>query len=107
MSKLTTVSEARMQHRNARLTPTGRRQLLTLVDEREMTFEAAAAASKVAKSTVHTWVARWRAASAAERESLACFEDRSSRPRHSPRLLSEADQPRLRGPPAARAGARD
>jgi transposase InsO family protein len=60
-----------------------------------MTFEAAAAASNVAKSTVHTWVARWRAASAAERESLACLEDRSSRPRHSPRLLSEADHDRV------------
>jgi len=60
-----------------------------------MTFEAAAAASNVAKSTVHSWVARWRAASAAERESLACLEDRSSRPRHSPRLLSEADHDRV------------
>jgi transposase InsO family protein len=60
-----------------------------------MTFEAAAAASNVAKSTVHTWVARWRTAGAAERESLACLEDRPSRPKHSPRLLSEADHDRV------------
>jgi transposase InsO family protein len=84
-----------MQHRNARLTPTGRLELVRLVEEQEMSFEAAAAASNVSKSTVHTWVTRWRGASAAERESLACLEDRSSRPRRSPRLLSEADHDRV------------
>ena len=42
-----------MQHPNARLTPTGRLQMLKLVEERGLTFEAAAAASNVAKSTVH------------------------------------------------------
>jgi transposase InsO family protein len=84
-----------MQHRNARLTPTGRRHLVALVEERGFTFEAAAAASNVAKSTVHNWVGRWRAASGQERESLACLEDRPSRPKHSPRMLSEADHDRV------------
>ena len=47
-----------MQHRNAPLTPNGRRRLVALVEEEGLTFEAAAAASNVAKSTVHTWVSR-------------------------------------------------
>ena len=84
-----------MQHRNARLTPNGRLQMLRLVEEQGMTFEAAAAASNVSKSTVHAWVSRWRAAGPKERASLACLEDRPSRPRFSPRLLSEADHDRV------------
>jgi transposase InsO family protein len=84
-----------MQHRNARLTPTGRRQLVLLVEERGLTFEAAAAASNVAKSTVHAWVVRWRAASIEERSSLACLEDRPSTPKHSPRMLSAEDHDRV------------
>jgi len=84
-----------MQHRNARLTPTGRLHMVRLVEVQGLTFEAAAAASNVAKSTVHGWVARWRAASLAERESLVCLEDRSSRPKRSPRQLSEADHDRI------------
>jgi transposase InsO family protein len=84
-----------MQHRNARLTPTGRYQLVLLVEERGLTFEAAAAASNVAKSTAWEWVRRWRAARGAERRSLACLEDRSSAPRRSPRMLSEADHDRV------------
>jgi len=84
-----------MQHRNARLTPTGRLHMVRLVEELGLTFEAAAAASNVARSTVHTWVARWRAATPAERASLACLEDRCSRPKRSPRLLSAADHERI------------
>jgi transposase InsO family protein len=84
-----------MQHRNARLTPTGRHQLVLLVEERGFTFAAAAAAANVAKSTAHTWVARWRAATPAERRSLACLADRPSTPKRSPRLLSAADHDRV------------
>ena len=84
-----------MQHRNAPLTRTGRHRMVCLVEEEGLTFEAAAAASNVAKSTVHTWVSRWRSASPAERASLACLEGRSSRPRRSPRRLSEADHDRI------------
>jgi transposase InsO family protein len=84
-----------MQHPNARLTPTGRLEMIKLVEQRGLTFEAAAAASNVAKSTVHTWVARWREADSQERRTLACLEDRCSRPRSSPGMLSEADQERI------------
>ena len=84
-----------MQHPNARLTATGRLHMVLLVEERKYTFEAAAAASNVAKSTVHTWVGRWRAASDEERRTLACLRDRSSRPKTSPRLLSSAEQQRI------------
>ena len=41
-----------MQHANAPLTPNGRHRMVVLVEEQEFTFEAAAAASNVAKSTV-------------------------------------------------------
>ena len=84
-----------MQHRNARLTPTGRLQMVRLVEEGGLSFEAAAAASNVAKSTVHSWVIRWRVASAEERASLGCLQDRSSTPRRSPRMLSEQDHDRV------------
>ena len=49
-----------MQHGNAPLTPLGRRRLVALVEEEHLTFEAAAAASNVSRSTAHTWVTRWR-----------------------------------------------
>jgi transposase InsO family protein/transposase-like protein len=64
-------------------------RLVKLVVEDGLTFERAAARSNVAKSTCWGWVDRWRAASDQERASLACLEDRSSRPRCSPRLLDE------------------
>ncbi len=83
-----------MQHGNAPLTPNGRRRLVALVEEEGLTFEAAAAASNVAKSTAHTWVTRWRQAAEAERRDLSCLRDRSSRPHTSPRMLSEADHER-------------
>jgi transposase len=60
-----------MQHRNAPLTPTGRLRMVELVEEEGLTFEAAAAASNVAKSTVHLWVTRCSTASLAFC-SLAC-----------------------------------
>jgi transposase InsO family protein len=88
------LKEARMQHGNAPLTPNGRRRLVALVEEEGFTFEAAAAASNVAKSTAHTWVTRWREAGKAERRDLSCLRDRSSRPHHSPKMLSEADHER-------------
>src|SRR5918999_5744470 len=73
-----------MQHANAPLTPNGRLRLVRLVVEDGFTFEAAAAASNVAKSTCWEWVRRWRAARDEERRTLACLEDRPSRPRASP-----------------------
>jgi len=85
-----------MAHRNARLTPTGRLQLVKLVVEDGKTFEQAAACSNVrSKSTVSTWVGRWRAASDDERRTLACLQDRSSRPHSSPRMLAACEQERI------------
>ncbi len=84
-----------MEHRNAPLTRTGRLRLVRLVEEDGLTFAAAAAAANVAQSTVHCWVGRWRAASEQERSTLACLEDRSSRPHISPTMLSEADHDRV------------
>ena len=80
-----------MQHRNAPLTPNGRRRLVALVEEQDLTFEAAAAASNVAKSTAHTWVTRWREAGEEERRDLSCLRDRPSRPHSSPAQVTEAE----------------
>ncbi|MBA2581113.1 MAG: helix-turn-helix domain-containing protein [Thermoleophilaceae bacterium] len=84
-----------MQHRNARLTPNGRYQMVRLVEERGFTFEAAAAASNVSKSTVWEWVGRWRRADAEARRSHTRLEDRCSRPTRSPRRLDEAAERRI------------
>ena len=84
-----------MQHRNAPLTPNGRRRLVALVEEDGLTFEAAAAASNVARSTCWEWVRRWREATVAERRSLACLFDRSSRPRNSPGQVPDAEARRI------------
>ena len=84
-----------MEHRNAPLTRTGRLRLVQLVEEEGLTFEAAAAASNVAKSTCWEWVMRWRGASEQERRTLACLRDRSSRPHRSPRLLAQSSEERI------------
>jgi transposase InsO family protein len=84
-----------MQHANAPLTPTGRLRLVALVEEDGLTFEAAAAASNVAQSTVHLWVTRWREASDEERETLSCLEDRLSRPHTSPNQVPDAEAARI------------
>ena len=78
-----------MQHRNAPLTPLGRRRLVALVGDDGLTFEAAAAASNVSRSTAHTWVWRWRRAGEEQRADLSCLRDRSSAPHHRPSLASE------------------
>ena len=85
--------EARtVAHHRAKLTPLGRRQLVRAVEEEGKTFQAAAAAWNVAPATAHTWVWRWRRASAEERRTLACLSDRPSRPHTSPRRLSAAEE---------------
>ena len=73
-----------MQHRNAPLTATGRYRMVMLVEEDGFKFEAAAAASNVAKSTVHLWVTRWRSADEQDRRTLDCLED-PLRAAHEPR----------------------
>jgi transposase len=84
-----------MQHRNAPLTPLGRRRLVALVEDDGLTFEAAAAASNVSRSTAHDWVWRWRRAGAKQRADLGCLEDRSSAPHHRPSLTDEAVHDRV------------
>jgi transposase InsO family protein len=86
-----------MQHRNAPLTPTGRLRMVQLVEEEGFTFEAAAAASGVAKSTVHLWVSRWRSASEEERSTLVCLADRRSTPGTSPNKVPAEEERRICG----------
>src|SRR4029077_11211592 len=80
-----------MQHRNAPLTPNGRRRLVALVEEDAFTCEAAAAASNVSKSTAHTWVSRWREAGEEQARSPACLAGRAPRPQKNPDKLSGED----------------
>jgi transposase InsO family protein len=84
-----------MQHANAPLTPNGRLRLVRLVVEDGLTFEAAAAASNVARSTCWEWVKRWRQASDEDRRSLACLGDRPSRPRTSPNQVPADEAARI------------
>ena len=84
-----------MQHRNAPLTPLGRRRLVALVEDHGLTFEAAAAASNVSRSTAHTWVWRWRRAGEGQRVDLSCLEDRSSAPHRRPSLTGEEIHDRI------------
>lgn len=74
-------------HRNAALGIAGRRRLVMLV-EGGASQRRAAQCVGVSPATANRWVRRWRAASEHERRSGACLEDRSSRPRRSPRRLS-------------------
>ena len=79
-------------HRNARLGLAGRRALVADL-ESGCSCREAARRRGVSPTTACKWWRRWSQASREERASLACLEDRSSRPHRSPRLL----------PPAARA----
>ena len=73
-----------MQHSNAKLTPAGRRRLVSLVVDDGLSLELAARRSGVSKTTAWEWTPRWRAASSSDRYSWVCLNDRSSRPHHSP-----------------------
>ena len=55
-------------------------------------IRCAAAAFRVSPATAHRWWRRWQRASVAERTSLVCLCDRSSRPAHSPRRLPRASE---------------
>src|SRR6266545_4033457 len=81
-------------HRNAKLGLAGRYALVCAVED-GCSLKAAAAAFSVSPATACRWSRRWRAASGAERATLVCLHDRSSRPRRMPRLLSGREQRRI------------
>ncbi len=80
-----------MQHANSTLTPRGRHRMVLLVEELDFTFEAAAAASNVSRSTCWEWVRRWRDADEQGRADLSCLTDRSSRPKSSPAQVPDEE----------------
>jgi transposase InsO family protein len=81
-------------HRNAKLGLAGRYALVRAVED-GLSLKAAAVAFSVSPATACRWSKRWRAASAAERTTLICLHDRSSRPRRMPRLLPRREQRRI------------
>ena len=81
-------------HRNARLGLAGRRALVADL-EAGCSCREAARRRGVSPTTACKWWRRWRQAGAQERSSLACLEDRSSRPHRSPRRLGALEQRRI------------
>jgi transposase InsO family protein len=81
-------------HPRAKLTRLQRLELVKAI-ERGKSLKAAAAGFSVAPATAHKWWHRWRGASAHERASLTCLEDRSCRPARSPRMLCVREQRRI------------
>ena len=78
-----------MAHRNAPLTPRGRRLLVRRVEEFGWPAARVAEAAGVSRATVYKWTRRFR------QEGLAGLQDRSSRPHRSPRALSEGQIHRI------------
>jgi transposase InsO family protein len=70
-------------HRNARLTPRGRRLLVERVCRQQVPLKRAAEAAGISTRTASKWVARYR------REGAAGLEDRSSAPHRVPSRTSE------------------
>jgi transposase InsO family protein len=81
-------------HRNAKLGLAGRFALVKTI-EAGCSLREAARRHGVSPATACVWWRRWRTASMEQRRTLACLFDRSSRPRHSPRMLSAAEQARI------------
>jgi transposase len=74
-------------HRNAKLGLAGRWELVLAIAGGSSIRETAQRFN-VSPATAHRWCQRWRQASEAERASLSCLLDRSSRPRRTPRRLA-------------------
>lgn len=71
-------------HKCARLTPAGRALLVRRVVEEGLSAREVALAMGVSPRTVYKWVSRFKY------EGEAGLQDRSSRPRHSPRRLARS-----------------
>jgi transposase InsO family protein len=80
-----------MSHHRARFTPLGRWNVARYVIQDGETYARAAARADVSPSTVWGWVKRWRAASPEDQASLACLQERSSRPHRSPAQVGERE----------------
>jgi transposase InsO family protein len=84
-----------MAHRNARLGPAGRRELVRLMIEVGMPEREAASCLSVSPCTAHRWKTRWLAAGDAERRSGRWALDGSSRPHRSPRRTAPEVEARV------------
>ncbi len=81
-------------HPRAKLGLAARHQLCLSI-ERGSSIRETARLFNVAPATAHKHWHRWRESSAAERRTLRCLHDRSSRPHRSPNELPDADQERI------------
>jgi transposase InsO family protein len=75
-------------HANAKLGPSGRHALVRAI-EGGLSLKAAAAAFRVSPATAHRW---WHRHLESGQRAPSALCDRSSRPRHSPRQLSPAEE---------------
>jgi transposase-like protein len=80
-----------MPHHRARFTSLGRWNVARYVIEDGLTFARAATRAGVSPSTVWGWVHRWQAATPEDQMSLACLEERPSRPHSSPAPVGELE----------------
>ncbi|MGH9181863.1 MAG: IS481 family transposase [Acidimicrobiales bacterium] len=78
-----------MLHPSARLTPFGRRLLVERILVEGWSPAIAAETLGVSRATAYKWLRRYRA------EGLSGLEDRSARPHHRPRALSEGEVRRI------------
>jgi transposase InsO family protein len=81
-------------HPRAKLGLAARRELVSTI-ERRGSIRAGARTFNVSPATAKKWWDRWQRADEAERRSLACLHDRSSRPHRSPNELPRAEQERI------------
>jgi transposase InsO family protein len=81
-------------HANAKLGPAGRLALVSKI-EGGCSLRAAARESSVSVATAHRWWHRFSSAALTDRATLVWAQDRSSRPRRSPRELAAAEQERI------------
>lgn len=78
-----------MSHRNARLTPRGRRLLVERVRDQGMPVAHVAQAMGISRQCAHRWIRRY------DEEGAAGLEDRSSRPLRSPRTTDARRQAKV------------